>query len=339
MRRRARFDTMSGRRLVLIVGSVLALGGAGLGVSLAAGGDDELVYDSVLGRTVPLTYQQALRDVEPSTLPETGDVATNADVDPSQDPAEDARIEDTTPVPPAIRSIPTDERSNIPFPSGVIAATTLYSSSDGHLERDVYAGGAGCAYGQADSCSPGGNQDFEETGMIIDSTTNLDGIDEPGDPPILLPNTGAVTFTSFTGDRIFFTTTNGRFGWYSLSTKHATAYAVQAFAAPIDNPPVINVATAGRTIPVKWRLTDGAGNPVIDPSTFVSVTSGSTTCSTSDPTDAIETYSGSSGLQYIGDGWWQFNWSTPASYVGQCRVMKLNLAGDPNSPTAFFKFR
>src|SRR5204862_3770258 len=134
--------------------------------------------------------------------------------------------------------------------------------SDGHLERDVYAGGAGCAYGQADSCIPGGNTYFEQTGMIVVSTTNLDGLGEPADPPILLPNSGAVTFTIFTCDSIFFSTANGGFGWYSLSTKHATAYAVQAFAAPIDNPPVINVATAGRTIPVKWRLTDGSGNGV-----------------------------------------------------------------------------
>jgi hypothetical protein len=291
MRTTARFlRKTSAKHLALIVGSVLVLGGTGFGVSLA-GRNDRHTYHPVLGGMVPLTYKQASHDIEPSTGPKTGDVATNADLDPSRDRAEDARIENTTPVRPAIHTIPAGERGNVPFPSGIIAATTIYSSSDGHLQRDVYAGAAGCAYGRPDSCGPAGNSGFDETGMIIDSTTNLDGLDEPADPPLLLPNTGAVRFRSFTGDKILFTTANGRFGWYSLSTKYATTYAVHAFAAPIDNPPVNNVATAGRTIAVKWRLTDGAGTPVSDPSTFVGVTSGSATCSTSKPTDVIETYS------------------------------------------------
>jgi hypothetical protein len=80
------------------------------------------------------------------------------------------------------------------------------------------------------------------------------------------------------------------------------------------------------------------GAEVSDSASFVSLTSGSTTCSTGDPTDAIEAYSGSSGLQYLGDGFWQFNWKTPKAYAKQCRVMSLNLA-DGTSHIADFQFK
>src|SRR3989304_6140696 len=114
---------VSRRGLMLAVSVLVAAGGIVLGVALAAGDEEALVYDPVLGRTVPLAYQEALREVEPSTLQEEGDVAFDADVNPSQNPTEDAEIEDTTPVPPAIYAIPLDDASNIPFPSGFIGAT------------------------------------------------------------------------------------------------------------------------------------------------------------------------------------------------------------------------
>ena len=196
---------------------------AGLAVSFAAGEEETLVYDSVLDRTVPLAYQQALRDVEPSTLPETGDVDPNSGIDPSQTPAADARDESTQPVPAEIRAIPTDDRSNVPFPSGIIVATTLFTGSDGHHDRMIWAGGAGCDYGRADGCSPGGNQDFPQTGIIIDETLDLDGLqdDTPGSP-ILLPNTGLITFTGFEAGKVFFATEAGHSGIYFLTTGQAT---------------------------------------------------------------------------------------------------------------------
>jgi hypothetical protein len=87
----------------------------------------------------------------------------------------------------------------------------------------IWAGGAGCHYGQADSCSPGGNEDFKQTGIIIDETIDLDGLqdDTPGSP-ILLPNTGLITFTGFDAGKVFFTTATGQSGVYSLTTQHVT---------------------------------------------------------------------------------------------------------------------
>ena len=111
------------------------------------------------------------------------------------------------------------------------------------------------------------------------------------------------------------------------------------FSQPIDNLPVVNKANAGQTIAVKWRITNGNGIGISDPASFVSITSGSTSCSPSDPIDAIETYSGNSGLQYLGNGNWQFNWKTPKSYAGQCRVMRLNLADGKTTRIAEFLFK
>lgn len=110
-----------------------------------------------------------------------------------------------------------------------------------------------------------------------------------------------------------------------------------AFDRPVDRN-VTNVAKAGRTLPVKWRVTlDGV--PVSDPSHFVGLFSAQCTSNADPPADdQIEFYSGSSGLQYLGDGWWQFNWKTVRSYEGQTRKMTLRL-DDGSEYSAFFEFR
>jgi hypothetical protein len=124
----------------------------------------------------------------------------------------------------------------------------------------------------------------------------------------------------------------------SLTHTYDVVYTFAGFFAPIDNEPTLNKAKAGQTIAVKWRLTDANGGPISDPGTFTSLTSGSMTCSATAAADAIESYSGSSGLQYLGDGHWQFNWKTPKSYAGKCRVMMLKLA-DGTTHIAVFQFK
>jgi hypothetical protein len=106
----------------------------------------------------------------------------------------------------------------------------------------------------------------------------------------------------------------------------APNFVFTGFFSPVDNPPVLNEAKAGGAIAIKWRITDTNGVAISDPASFVSVTSGSAACSSADPADAIETYAGNSGLQYLGDGRWQFVWKTPSSYAGKCRIMNLNLS-------------
>jgi hypothetical protein len=118
-----------------------------------------------------------------------------------------------------------------------------------------------------------------------------------------------------------------------------SGYTFTGFYAPVDNAPTVNSAKAGQGVPVKWRITDSSGNPISDPTSFVSLTSSDANCTSwsTASTDAIETYVGTSGLQYLGNGSWQFNWSTQKGYSNSCRVMKLTLK-DGSVHTAEFKF-
>jgi hypothetical protein len=113
------------------------------------------------------------------------------------------------------------------------------------------------------------------------------------------------------------------------------------FFSPIDNPPNLNLANSGQTIPVKWRITDANGAPISDPASFRSLSSYTVSCDTysGDVESALEEYSaGSSGLQYLGDGYWQFNWKTSKTYARQCRTMVLTLR-DNSAHTSNFKFK
>ena len=118
-------------------------------------------------------------------------------------------------------------------------------------------------------------------------------------------------------------------------------YDFEGFLSPIDNLPTVNQAKAGQAIPVKWRITDKNGLPISDPASFINITSYRVDCSSfaGDPTNYVEEVAaGSSGLQYIGNGWWQFNWKTSKTYKGQCRTMKLTL-DDKSEHTASFSFK
>lgn len=119
---------------------------------------------------------------------------------------------------------------------------------------------------------------------------------------------------------------------------YSVRYAFAGFFQPIDNN-VPNSAKAGQSIPIKWRITDATGAPISDPNSFVSVTSVATPGACGGTADAIETYAGSSGLQYLGDGYWQFSWKTPASYAGQCRTLTLNLKDGASGRSAAFTFK
>jgi hypothetical protein len=61
-------------------------------------------------------------------------------------------------------------------------------------------------------------------------------------------------------------------------------------------------------------------------------------CSTGSGSDAVEEYaSGSSGLQNLGDGYYQYNWKTPKTYANSCKTLRLDL-GEGIYHTAAFQF-
>ena len=112
------------------------------------------------------------------------------------------------------------------------------------------------------------------------------------------------------------------------------------FAHPVDLPPAINIATAGRTIPIKWRLTDASGAPVTNLSS-VTLTAPVQSNSTDGTSDAIEVYvDGSAGLRNLGDGYYQYNWPVPKSYAGSVRMLLLDLGEGPAvQHPALFQFK
>jgi len=69
------------------------------------------------------------------------------------------------------------------------------------------------------------------------------------------------------------------------------------------------------------------------------VTAVSLSCPAGVTTDQIEEYAaGSSGLQNLGDGYYQWNWKSPTSYANSCKTLRLDL-GEGILHTALFQFK
>jgi hypothetical protein len=178
------------------------------------------------------------------------------------------------------------------------------------------------------SISPSGYQFVSSGGGVTFTITpatgyriadvKVDGLAQ-SPPPTLYP------FINVTGD-------------HTISATFAN-YTFNGFFSPVENQPIVNKAKAGQAIPVKWQITDANGVGISN-STFVNLESYSIACGqfAGDPASDVETYAGSSGLQYLGDGNWQYNWKTPKAYLGQCRIMKLTL-NDGSTHLANFQFK
>lgn len=109
------------------------------------------------------------------------------------------------------------------------------------------------------------------------------------------------------------------------------------FGQPIDNGAVLNRVKAGQAIPVKWRILDRSGLPIL---TLASarITVGSLSCASGSTIDQIEEVaSGSSGLQNLGNGYYQVNWKSPTTYANSCKTMHLDI-GDGVAHDALFQF-
>ena len=125
-----------------------------------------------------------------------------------------------------------------------------------------------------------------------------------------------------------------------VSCEYRVVYGFAGLFAPIDRPNTMNVSKAGQAIPLKWRLTDAQGNPVLDLAT-ATVTVSQLSCALGSAADLIEEVAaGSSGLQNLGDGYYQINWKTPSSYAGSCKSLNLNLGeGVARTALAYISFK
>jgi hypothetical protein len=129
--------------------------------------------------------------------------------------------------------------------------------------------------------------------------------------------------------------------WARLPSDVAVQYRLSDFGYPTKTKIGIIRAIAGQVIPITWRVTDLQGNPVGDPLSFTGLFSFQTTCSSGGDIEGIEegNASGSSGLQDMGDGYWQFNWKTNKSYTEQCRRVYVTLKDGQSSEQVEFWFK
>jgi PKD domain len=109
------------------------------------------------------------------------------------------------------------------------------------------------------------------------------------------------------------------------------------FTSPVDNLPVLNKVKAGQAIPLKWRLLDASGAPVTS-LVAAGINAKGLDCDLGTTVDLVEEVtSGGSGLQNLGDGYYQLNWKSPKAYAGSCKVLHLDI-GDGVQHDAYFKF-
>ena len=99
----------------------------------------------------------------------------------------------------------------------------------------------------------------------------------------------------------------------------------------------MNTANAGQSIPVKFSLGGNRGLAIFKP-LYPKVVASS--CSTTAPQDAIETYATTnSGLQYdTTSGQYTYVWKTDKALAGQCVTFQLGLI-DGSNQFAYFKFK
>jgi hypothetical protein len=180
--------------------------------------------------------------------------------------------------------------------------------------------------------------------VILNATTNANwtatdggsGVTPSGTVALVTSSIGTKTATVTVQDNVGNTST-------AASCNYTVGYNFAGFSAPVDRPNTMNVSKAGQAIPLKWRLTDATGAPVSNV-TSVTIQAVDLNCNLGTTQDQIEEYAaGSSGLQNLGDGYYQFNWKTPTGYAGSCKSVTLAFGsgglGYVEKPLAYFTFK
>jgi hypothetical protein len=119
---------------------------------------------------------------------------------------------------------------------------------------------------------------------------------------------------------------------------YVLAYPFGGFLTPVDPAPTVNVAKAGRSIPVKFSLGSNLGLNILAAGSPASV---QVTCSLSSPADDVEeaSASSSSGLHYDADAnRYTYVWKTEKSWTGTCREFRLRFNDGSPTKTAIFQF-
>jgi hypothetical protein len=114
----------------------------------------------------------------------------------------------------------------------------------------------------------------------------------------------------------------------TIKYSFSPAYQFVGFFSPLENPPVVNTAKAGRTIPVKWQIIDEGGSYISDLAAVTGISYQETTCGGTLENAVYETdTSGSSGLRYDMDAnQFVYTWKTEKGMTG-CFNLILELYG------------
>jgi hypothetical protein len=158
--------------------------------------------------------------------------------------------------------------------------------------------------------------------------------------------TGASCTASIAGPHTVTGVYSGKTASATLNVTPSTStFAFKGFFAPVDMPAgsavVWNTVKAGQAVPLKWLLTKN-GVAVSDPKSLSGLYSSPIACSSvsgSMEGTTREAAAGNSGLQYGGDGNWQYNWKTPAPYKDSCRAVVAKFSDGTTSPAAYFQFK
>jgi len=127
--------------------------------------------------------------------------------------------------------------------------------------------------------------------------------------------------------------------WSLDITAPGDSYTVSAFTQPVDNPPTVNVAKAGKILPFKFRVTDQDGNPVTNlATTDVSVQVELFPCTPGGTRDAVESYASRAGLKNLGDGYYRYGFKSLSRWEGTCGTLTL-ITPNGGERSADFKFR
>ena len=167
---------------------------------------------------------------------------------------------------------------------------------------------------------------------------NLSGVDTCAGPVA----SGAAISTATVGSKSFQVVATDAAGNSSSATRtYAVQFRFVGFLQPVDNLPVVNLANAGKTVPIKWQLKDASGALTSDLSSVVSLLSAPVSCDAA-PSDIIEEEAPATGgtqLRYDSTaGQFIFNWSTQKGWAGTCAQIQLTLS-DGTKQFAKFKFR
>ena len=115
-------------------------------------------------------------------------------------------------------------------------------------------------------------------------------------------------------------------------------YTFSGFLPPVDSPPTVNIGSAGKTYPVKFKLISPTGTSLGGASLITDVKYKMVTCGSfsSDPQDALETTAtGGTSLRFDGSQW-IYNWATPSTKG--CYVLYV-LLSDGSSRQANFQLK